>query len=128
MVLMREGLRDVPQMRGLLDGYSDADLADLAAYYASQPLVASDAPRDTALYEHGAAVARARGCGSCHLPNYHGQRQVPRLAGQREDFLALAMRAYRDDRRTGTDTSMNAAMYGVPDAEIEALAHYLARR
>jgi cytochrome c553 len=35
------------------------------------------------------------------------------------------MTDYRDNRRVGTDTQMNAVMYGLPDADIAALAHYL---
>jgi len=37
------------------------------------------------------------------------------------------MRAYRDNRRTGADTIMAAALYGVSDTDIQALAHYRAR-
>jgi cytochrome c553 len=37
------------------------------------------------------------------------------------------MLAYRDNRRAGGDTIMAAALYGVPDADIRALAHYLSR-
>jgi cytochrome c553 len=48
------------------------------------------------------------------------------LAGQREDFLLRTMQEYRDNIRIGTDTSMNAVVYGVPDADLAALAHYLA--
>src|SRR5574342_743819 len=33
MFYMREGLRDVPQMKGSLKGYTDRDLEDVAAYY-----------------------------------------------------------------------------------------------
>jgi len=51
----------------------------------------------------------------------------PRLAGQREDYLYESMRAYRDNRRTGADTIMAAALYGVSDTDIQALAHYRAR-
>ena len=36
------------------------------------------------------------------------------------------MLAYRDNRRTGGDTIMAAALYGASDADIRALAHYLA--
>ena len=68
------------------------------------------------------------GCGSCHLPDYRGQRQVPRLANQREDYLVAAMKAYRDNKRAGTDTSMNAVLYRVRDGDIQALAHYLAHQ
>ena len=34
MFYLREGLRDVPQMTGMLKGFSDPDLEDVAAYYA----------------------------------------------------------------------------------------------
>jgi cytochrome c553 len=52
---------------------------------------------------------------------------MPRLAGQREDFLAEAMFAYQQNRRAGGDTIMAASLYGIPAADIKALAHYLAR-
>jgi cytochrome c553 len=68
------------------------------------------------------------GCGSCHLPDYRGQKHVPRLSNQREDYLVSTLLAYRDNRRTGTDTSMNGMMYQVTDGEIRALAHYLAHQ
>jgi cytochrome c553 len=38
------------------------------------------------------------------------------------------MKAYRDNKRVGTDTSMNGILYQVPDSDIQALAHYLAHQ
>jgi cytochrome c553 len=38
------------------------------------------------------------------------------------------MLAYRDGRRSGADASMAAALYGVSDADIRALAHFLSRQ
>ena len=63
----------------------------------------------------------------CHLADFKGQKQVPRLAAQREDYLAAEMRAYRDSKRKGGDTIMAAALYGVSDADIDALAHFMSR-
>ena len=126
MFLMREGLRVVPEMKGMLDGWSDADLENVAALFAKQPPRTENRARDDKLHARGASISRAMGCGSCHLADYSGQRQVPRLAGQREDYLASAMKAYRDNRRAGADTNMNGLMAGVSDADIAALAHYLA--
>lgn len=37
------------------------------------------------------------------------------------------MRGFRDNPRAGGDTIMTAALYGLKDAELRALAHYLAR-
>lgn len=126
MFLMREGLRDVPQMTGTLKDFSDRDLDDVAAYFARQkpPRLATEA--NPKLRETGAALAKGMACGSCHLGDYSGQRQVPRIAGQREDYLAATMKAYRDNKRAGTDASMNGILYQLPDGDIEALAHYLA--
>jgi len=126
MFLMREGLRDVPQMAGTLKDFSDRDLDDVAAYYASQKPPRGEGGGNPKLRASGAARAKGMACGSCHLGDYSGQRQVPRIAGQREDYLASTMKAYRDNKRVGTDTSMNGLLYQVSDGDIEALAHYLA--
>lgn len=128
MFYLREGLREVPQMAGLLKGYSDRDLEDVAAYYNRQAQPPGAAARKPALHARGEKLSKALGCGSCHMSDYSGQKHVPRIARQREDYLVAALKAYRDNKRTGTDTSMNAAMYQVTDTDIEALAHYLAQR
>lgn len=73
------------------------------------------------------ALVQKQHCGSCDLPDFSGRQQIPRLAGQREEYLVASMLAYRDNRRTGGDTIMAAALYGASDADIRALAHYLAR-
>ena len=126
MFYLREGLRDVPDMAGLFKGFSDQDLEDIAAYYSAQPPPKQLTTADGSLHDRGAALSRALGCGSCHLADFRGQKHVPRIASQREDYLVSALKAYRDNKRTGTDTSMNGVMYSVSDADIAALAHYLA--
>lgn len=128
LILIREGLREVPQMAGLLDKVTDPDFMDIAAYYARQaPSRATTAP-DPKLHARGAGLAKAMGCGSCHLGDYSGQKQVPQLSNQREDYLVASLKAYRDNKRAGPDTSMNGIMYKVPDSDIEALAHYLSHQ
>jgi cytochrome c553 len=83
---------------------------------------------DPKLAQRGLERAKALRCGVCHLADFQGQNQVPRLAAQREAYMVAEMRAYRDDKRKGGDTIMAAALYGVSDADIEALAHFLSRR
>lgn len=82
---------------------------------------------EPALAKRARSRAQALRCGVCLFSNYHGQKQVPRLAGQREDYLVEALRAYRDGERRGGDTLMTAAMHGVSNQDIAALAHYLSR-
>jgi len=128
MFLFREGLREAPQMSGMLNGFSDWDLVDVAAYFTRQPAARNNARPDPQLHARGAKLAKAMGCGSCHINDYRGQKQVPRLTGLPEDYLAATMKAYRDNKRSGTDTSMNGILYKVPDGDIQALAHYLAHQ
>ncbi|MGH8695952.1 MAG: c-type cytochrome [Burkholderiales bacterium] len=128
LVLFREEVRVSPQMQPAVKGLSDREIVRLAAHYAVQP--ARPARReagDPARVKQGIALARKLHCGSCHLPDFRGREQIPRLAGQREDYLTESMFAYRDNRRSGGDTIMAAALYGVSDADIRALAHYLSR-
>jgi cytochrome c553 len=35
-------------------------------------------------------------CNNCHLPDCSGREQIPRLAGQREEYLLDSMRYFRD--------------------------------
>jgi len=128
MFLFREGLRDVPLMAGTLKGYTDRDFEDVAAYFAGQKPLPGEPGRDPRQHARGAALSQGMACGSCHLKDYSGQRQVPRLANQREDYLAASMKAFRDDKRIGTDTNMNGILYRVPDGDIQALAHYFAHQ
>lgn len=128
MVLLREGLRNVPGMEGMLRSFNDRDLIDIAAYYSAAKPFTETGKRHARRHAQGAALSKAMGCGSCHQPDYSGQRGIPRIVNQREDYLAATLKAYRDDKRTGMDTNMNALMYGRSDADIAALAHYLAHQ
>lgn len=128
LVLFREELRKSPEMQAAVNGLTDKEVVQLAGHYAAQAArPAAEGPADAAQAKRGLAFAQKSHCGSCHLPDYRGQQQVPRLAGQREEYLVEAMLAYRDNRRTGGDTIMAAALYGASEPDIRALAHYLAR-
>jgi len=84
-------------------------------------------PADAALMKQGMARAKVQRCGICHLADFRGQNQIPRLAGQREDYLVTELFAYRDGKRSGGDTVMAEALRGVSDADLKALAHFLSR-
>lgn len=128
LVLMREEVRPAPQMAPLLKGMKDAEIIRLAEHFSKLPAKTMAAgPGDEALLGRGKALAGKLRCGICHLADFSGQNQVPRLAGQREEYLESEMRAYRDSRRRGGDTIMAAALYGVSDTDIRAIAHFLAR-
>jgi cytochrome c553 len=128
LILMREGVRQIEAMAPFVTDLTDSDITALAQHYAKLTPKASDETIDPALVKRGAAISVPRRCSSCHLPTLAGQDQMPRLAKQRVDYMIYAMKALRDDKRTGADTLMTAAILGLNDTELAALAHYAASR
>jgi cytochrome c553 len=129
LVLFREELRKSDQMLPVVRGLKDPEIIRLAEHFAKLPARGMETgTAERALVERGSRRAKELRCGICHLSDFRGQNQIPRLAGQREAYLEAEMRAYRDGKRSGGDTIMAAALYGVSDADIRALAHYLSRR
>ncbi len=127
LVLAREGLRGAKEMQDALRGVTDKEIVQLAQYFAAQQARSTPGAVDKKIFDRGAAAAKNLRCGVCHLPDFSGRAQMPRLAGQREDYLLETMKTFRDKPRAGGDTIMSDALRGVSDADIKALAHYLSR-
>ncbi len=130
MILFREGLRQVPAMAEPARGLSDRNIEDLAAHFASLPSTPHPergTPNPT-LITRGAELSATRNCQACHLPDYSGRANVPRINHQREDFLLHSMQEYRDNQRVGADTQMNGLLHGLTNPDLTAIAHYLAQR
>lgn len=125
LVVMREGLREVPVMKAVLEGISDAEVVALARHYAALPSLPAPALLQPDKLRAGAVLSKQALCGTCHLPDYRGQNQVPRLAGQHEAYLLLSMKQFRDHPGPGRDTLMTSALRGFSDDDLGRLAHYL---
>lgn len=137
LFLFRQGRRDNPVMAAVAKDMSDDDLRGFSDHIGRLPAQATaapspmttpaPAPSDTASLDRGAALARQLHCGSCHGADYAGGGQVPRLAGQRHDYLLHALQGFRSGQRLGYTPAMNEALAGVAAPDIDALALYLAR-
>jgi cytochrome c553 len=128
LFLFRAGRRANPAMSAMAKGMSDADLraySDLIATLPAAPPVAA-APADPARMARGAALAQRHRCNTCHGDDYAGEKQVPRLAGQREDYLAKTLAEFKAGTRIGYTSAMNETLAAVDAQELPDLAHYLA--
>ena len=137
---IRDGARPVPTMVGQVDNMSDEDLADIAAFYASQPKSGSQAKADLValgaqVYRGGVAERNVPACSACHSPTGNGNAPAgfPSLAGQHADYTAAQLKAYRlgyedESGRTndGDAKIMRTIAFGLSDAEIEAVSSYIA--
>jgi len=128
LIFFREELRRAPVMTPLMKGVADVEVTSLARHFNRQEVKApAPSPAGDAVIARGKQVAGSNHCGQCHLPTYRGRDQMPRLAGQREDYLVTEMLAYRDGKRTGADTTMSGVLHGMSDADVKALGAFLAR-
>jgi cytochrome c553 len=114
-------------MKGVLDNVPDTELTELATYYSSLKIAKPTAQKQAALHDKGETLSKEMRCGICHLPTYVGRDQMPRLAGQREDYLLHTMRAMKANQAVGRDPIMIASLYGISDEDLKAISHYLSR-
>jgi cytochrome c553 len=127
LLMFREKMRVADVMNQATQGLTDNDLRSLAAYFSKLPAPASGPPGDAARMERARALAEQSRCNFCHNRDYSGDQNVPRLAGQREDYLATALRGYKSNTRRGYDAAMADVLYSITDEQILDLAYYLAR-
>ena len=130
---IRDGVRSVPQMTGILTGRSDQDLSDIAAYYSSQTgTVGATNPELVELgrqvYRAGIAAKGVAACTACHSPTGAGNPQAgfPALGGQHADYIISQLKAYRTEtRNNGQAIMMQQVAALMSDKEIEAVASYI---
>lgn len=128
LVMFREKLRVVEPMNQMMQGLKDDDLRGMAAYLAKlAPPEPADSSVDTVRMERARMLVEQHRCNFCHNWDYSGEQNVPRLAGQREDYLAKAMRQYKNNTRRGYDASMADVLYLISDEQILDLASFLSR-
>lgn len=129
LLMFRDKLHVVEPMTGMLAGAADADLQAMAAYLAKlPPPQATEGPVDQARIDRARAIIEQHHCNFCHSGNYSGGENVPRLAGQREDYLAKALTDYKNNARRGYDASMADVLYPITEEQLRDLAYFLARQ
>jgi cytochrome c553 len=126
LIMYRDGRRRDPQMTPFGVNLTDADMADLAAYYATQVPRRRPAAIDPARAAAGRPLADAQHCTSCHGPTLMGQQGVPRLAGQDFDYLLRRLRGYRQKTTSDLDGMMTMVAQPLSEADIENLTHFMA--
>jgi len=104
---------------------SDAQIADLAAYYAAKPYGALKQPFDAAKAAAGKAI-HARDCKECHSAGGTDPADdAGILAGQPLTWLKSVLEAFRKGD-IEQPKKMKAVVSKLSDADIESLAHFYA--
>jgi cytochrome c553 len=128
LFMFREKLRVFEPMNEMAKPLTDEDLRTFSDYLAGLPKPAPPADAgDPARMQRAAALAQQHRCNSCHNADFSGKDNVPRIANQREDYLAKTLGEYKNNSRAGYDASMADVMAEVTVEQITDLAYYIAR-
>jgi len=131
---IKSGKRQVLEMTGLLTNLSDQDLADIAAYFASQKgsVGAADpkvVARGEELFRGGKLDQGMPACTGCHSQNGAGNAaaDVPNLGGQHAQYVAKQLTDFREGNRTNDgDTLVMRSIAGkLSNKDIEAVSSYI---
>ena len=129
LFLFREGRRNNEAMIGLAKPMSDADLRGFSDFIGSLPPVPAPtpaAPPDTARMKKGQLLAQEHKCVFCHGSELDGGQGVPRIGGQKEDYVRATLQGFKSGERPGYTRAMTEALSQVPVADLDSLAYYVA--
>lgn len=130
LFLFREGRRNNEAMTAIAKTMTDDDLrgfSDHIGTLAPIPPPAPATPPDAARMAKGKALAEQNKCLFCHGADLGGGQQVPRIAGQREEYLKASLRGFQSGKRAAYTQAMPAAVSQIPVEDLDTLAYFAAR-
>lgn len=121
-------------MNAMAAGVKVEDIADIAAFFASQKRNGGSADKEQValgmqIYRAGVKEAGIAACASCHGPTGSGNpaAKFPALAGQHAKYTAKALKDFRSGARSNDPQKMMRDVVArLSDKEIDAVASYIA--
>jgi len=129
----KTGARKDGTMNAMVGGLSDADIANVSAYFASNKVKTGTAAKESfelgqRLYRAGDASRGIASCASCHGPTGAGNpaAKFPALAGQHAKYTIKALKDFSLSKRDNDPSSMMRIVAGkLKDSEMKAIAEYI---
>lgn len=119
LTAFKEGTRVNPMMQGMAAGLSEAEINNLAAYFASLP----NKYVNTGVKVPAEASAKFAMCAGCHGTAAEGRSGFPRLANQNPDYLVTQLHAFKKGTRKGGP--MPSIATSLSEEDIKTLSVYL---
>jgi cytochrome c553 len=121
----RDGGRLHAALQDMTTGMSEADVANIAAYYASQPPLEHDGNQGTIEASNSESTVVAVLCEECHGEKGISTMQgVPNLAGQQPAYLIASTLEYKSGTRG--HENMGEMLTELDQVDVEKMAMYFA--
>lgn len=124
LFFFREGNRKDPLMSPIAAQLSNADMNDIAAYFASTKRTTTHKASAESLAA-GPAMSQQYMCTQCHGPQLKGTQHIPGIAGQGYDYLLKQLTLFKAKQRADIDGNMTSAAQALGEKEIHILADYI---
>jgi cytochrome c553 len=129
----KSGSRQDPIMMGMAAALSDEDMADIAAFFATQETSIGSADAEAVaagkkIYEAGDKTKGISACMACHGPSGAGNpgSKFPALSGQNADYTVKTLQDFRSGTRANDPSSMMRDIAAkMSDSDIKAVAAYI---
>ena len=122
----QEGRRDNAMMSAITAGLSKADMQELAKYFSEQKLTNKRFNADPEKVKKGIAKANETLCAMCHLGEFKGQNEIPKVAGQNFDYVVKTLKDFKAKDRNNDAGNMTSVASTLSEEDIDNLAHYIA--
>ena len=122
----KEGRRKDPQMTPMAQPLTREDMLALADYYSKQKQTATGFKADPAKVAAGKKKSDEVLCPMCHLGEFVGQNEIPRVAGQHYAYVKKQLQDFKAKRRTNDAGNMTSVAATLSDDDIENLSQYIA--
>ncbi|MBC7732504.1 MAG: c-type cytochrome [Bacteriovorax sp.] len=129
LFLFREGRRTNEAMVALAKQMTDTDLRGFSDFIGTLAPIPAPPPAvlpDAARMSKGLAIAQQHKCLFCHGAALDGGQGVPRIGGQKEEYLRSTLHGLKSGERPGYTRAMTEALSQVPVEELDLLAYYVA--
>ena len=129
LFLFREGRRSNEAMVGMAKLMTDADLRGFSDFIGTLAPLAAPVPAaqpDAARMKKGQVLAHEHKCVFCHGAELDGGQGVPRIGGQKEDYVRMTLHGYKSGDRPAYTRAMPEALSQVPVEDLDLLAYYVA--
>ncbi|MDH5392313.1 MAG: c-type cytochrome [Gammaproteobacteria bacterium] len=115
-------------MNRLAKGLSREERINIALYYASQEVKVDKTAMktDLASINRGSRIYN-KTCVNCHGKKGYGERTLPRIAGQKFEFLSKTLTAYKNKEAVRPDSPMVGVSSGLSEEDILSLANYVSQ-
>lgn len=117
------GRRKDAFMQGLMKVLSAEEKAQIAVFYAAQPVIPAGTPSAARAAEGRKHFERT--CVRCHGAEARGGENFPRLAGQQPEYLKRSLQRYLKVSGERIYPPMTAAVSGLGEGNIDAVVEYL---